>query len=226
MARKLLTPALVLIAVFLSHSVFARDLQQTNESSLQVSRYITLEPGPTNAQRNPLKVVFPNIIFSAKIKSVGQAIQFLLKDTGYHLAKHHPDKRVLKMFRLPLPKIHRRMGPLTLAQALETLSGEPWQLSVDPINRLISFQLPDYFQRALQLKFKKTPVKTLHTQHKKQQRVNVKNRVVKKRTNFKRKLVWSVKPSKARINTAKRVHKKPRVNNNVLTMADIPAALR
>jgi len=47
---------------------------------------------------------------------------------------------------LPLPKVHHSLGPITLTQALSTLAGSPWRLVVDPIHRLISFQLPDYFQ--------------------------------------------------------------------------------
>ena len=134
-----------------------RDLYHANESSLQVSRYVNLLPGPTNAQRNPLHMVLPNVSFRAEVKSVGQAIRFLLKDTGFRLARYHPDKRVFQMFRLSLPKIHRHMGPLTLEQALNTLSGEPWILSIDPINRLVSFQLPDNVETAVQSNSKPLP---------------------------------------------------------------------
>lgn len=143
---------LVLSTLFIISNVSARDFHHANESSLHVSRYVNLLPGPTNAQRNPMHMVLPNVVFQTNIKSVGQAIQFLLKDTGYKLTRYHPDKRVHQMFRLSLPKIHRRMGALTLEQALNTLSGEPWILSIDPINRLVSFQLPKYFNTAIQTK--------------------------------------------------------------------------
>jgi len=167
MNRMNLKPLPTLFAITVSVLVtnaYARDLQHTNESSLQISRYVNILPGPTEAQRNPLHMVLPNVLFNHNIKSVGQAIQFLLKDTGYKLTRHHPDKRVHQMFRLSLPKIHRRMGPLTLEQALKTLSGEPWVLSVDPINRLISFQLPDHFKKPTHMSanpaLKKVAVKT------------------------------------------------------------------
>ena len=145
------TLLLTLFASLFVSSVTARPLHHANESSLQVSRYVNLLPGPTHAQRNPLHMVLPSIVFSNNIKSVGQAIHFLLNDTGYKLTSHHPDIRVHQMFRLSLPKIHRHMGPLTLEQALKTLSGEPWILAVDPINRLVSFQLPDYFKKPVQM---------------------------------------------------------------------------
>ncbi len=143
------SPYLVLL-LLVTNSISANtpSLPHQNESALSVSRYVDVLPGPTNAQRNPMNLVLPHISFKHNIKSVGQAINYLLSDTGYKLTRHHPDKRVLKLFRLPLPKIHRNMGPLTLAQALTVLAGEPWRLSVDPINRLVSFQLPEYFKDA------------------------------------------------------------------------------
>ena len=142
------TPWLVLLLLVTS-SVSARtpSLPHQNENSLSVSRYIDVIPGPTNAQKNPLNLVLPHINFKHNIKSVGQAINYLLSDTGYKLTRFHPDKRVHNLFRLPLPKIHRNMGPMTLAQALNVLAGEPWDLSVDPINRLVSFQLPGHFKK-------------------------------------------------------------------------------
>jgi len=141
----------------------AKDLHHANESSLQISRYVNLLPGPTKAQRNPLHMVLPNVSFRHEVKTVGQAIRFLLKDTGFHLTQHHPDKRVFQLFRLSLPKIHRRMGPLTLEQALETLSGDPWILAIDPINRLISFQLPSHLGTAPHIKVKKVIKKKTKT---------------------------------------------------------------
>lgn len=152
-----------------SSNASAKDLHHANESSLQISRYVNLLPGPTKAQRNPLHMVLPNVSFRHEVKTVGQAIRLLLKDTGYRLTRHHPDKRIFHMFRLSLPKIHRRMGPLTLEQALKTLSGEPWILTVDPINRLVSFQLPDHFRVPL----------------------HVKTKPIKKKVNKPRKAVWN-----------------------------------
>jgi len=207
-------PALFAITVSLivTHAS-ARDLQHTNESSLQISRYVDLVPGPTEAQRNPLHMVLPNVIFNNNIKSVGQAIHFLLKDTGYKLTRHHPDKRVFQMFRLSLPKIHRRMGPLTLEQALKTLSGEPWVLAVDPINRLISFQLPDYFKKPIQIsanpalkpiaakpvkKWNKSVIKQVQHQYKralKPKKRIIKKHVTKRKPVIARKVTRTTKPS-------------------------------
>ncbi len=142
------TSSWLITLVLLTTSISAKtpSLPHQNENALSISRYVDVLPGPTNAQKNPMNLVLPHISFKPNIKSVGQAINYLLSDTGYKLTRHHPDKRVHKLFRLPLPKIHRNMGPLSLAQALTVLAGDPWNLSVDPINRLVSFQLPGHFK--------------------------------------------------------------------------------
>ncbi len=227
---------LIFITLITAYPVCAKNLYHANESSLQVSRYVDLMPGPTEAQQNPLHLVLPNVVFNQKIKSVGQAINYLLKDTGYKLTRFHPDKRVYTMFRLPLPKIHRHMGPLTLEQALKTLSGEPWMLAVDPINRLISFQLPDLY---------KTQIKTSHLNSTNRNKAKV-NRVqqqvtralkkrplAKKRNDSqKRKLkpVSSVrKTTQRKLVKPKKIikqRKKVALNLNTITWAELPKELR
>lgn len=130
-----------------SISVYAAPMQHLNESSLNVSRYVVASPGPTKAQHNPLQIVIPRVTFHNHINSVGQAITELLKNTGFSVARFHPDKRVEQMFQNQLPAIHRNMGPLTLEQALKTLIGKPWILSVDPVHRLVSYELPGSYRQ-------------------------------------------------------------------------------
>ena len=223
-------PHIILILaslIFTSTLVSARDLYHANESSLQISRYVDLLPGPTDAQRNPLHIVLPNVVFNQKIKSVGQAIQFLLKDTGYKLTRFHPDKRVHQMFRLSLPKIHRRMGPITLEQALKTLSGEPWNLAVDPINRLISFQLPDLYKNPVHYKVatKTNKINRITWNKKKVNKIQrqYKKALKPKRVSIKRKHTPHKKVIKVVRNSPK---KKALLELNKLTWADLPKELR
>jgi len=44
---------------------------------------------------------------------------------------------------LPLPAIHRTIGPMTLDRALNTLSGEAFELIVDPVHRKVAFELSE-----------------------------------------------------------------------------------
>jgi len=143
MLKKLYLASLIAVTAF-SFQVSA-DNSISNEQIKNVSRYVTLMPKATKAQRNPMKGIINRVHFRNNIKTVGQAIQNILKDSGFRLTRYHPEKRVHKMFSLRLPNIHRNMGPISLENTLEVLAGEPWELSVDPINRLVSFELPlDY----------------------------------------------------------------------------------
>ena len=44
---------------------------------------------------------------------------------------------------LPLPRAHRKIGPLDLRSAIHTLAGEPWHLHEDAIQRVIWLTLKD-----------------------------------------------------------------------------------
>jgi len=140
--------AFLFIMIGLSSEADASPMRHVSESNLHVSRYVESTPGPTEAQFNPLHVVIPRVRFGSNVYSIGQAINVLLIDTGYRLARQHPDKRVEQILKLRLPDIQRNMGPLTLEQALKTLVSSPWILSVDPVHRLISYELPYLYRSA------------------------------------------------------------------------------
>jgi type IV pili sensor histidine kinase/response regulator len=44
------------------------------------------------------------------------------------------------LFELPLPAVHRSLGPLILRHALEVLGGPAYELAADPAGRLVSFE--------------------------------------------------------------------------------------
>jgi len=221
------SPCLVLLLLVTS-SISAKtpSLPHQNESALSISRYVDVLPGPTNAQKNPMHLVLPHISFKHNIQSVGQAINFLLSDTGYKLTRHHPDRRVHNLFRLSLPKIHRNMGPLTLAQALIVLAGEPWRLSVDPINRLVSFQLPDYFKQVKSQNRNQVKKKSTRPLQKKES-VSITDRQMKKlNRQYQSSLQAKKQKTRAKIHKkhiVKRAFKKP---THELVWADIPKELR
>ena len=55
-------------------------------------------------------------------------------------SKRHATQRTLD---LPLPRAHRKIGPLDLRSAIHTLAGEPWHLHEDAIQRVIWLTLKD-----------------------------------------------------------------------------------
>ncbi|MCP3994765.1 MAG: hypothetical protein GY722_06845, partial [bacterium] len=73
--------------------------------------------------------------------TVGEAVRYLLQRSGYRLPTAEsigPDTVVL--FGLPLPAVHRSLGPMTLRDALATLAGPAFYLVQDPVHRLITFE--------------------------------------------------------------------------------------
>ena len=107
----------------------------------RVSRYGYVTPDATPEQRDPLSVVV-KVSFNSHIATVGEALDHLLLRSGYQMASleaSDPSMRILVS--RDLPEVHRKLGPITLVNALKALSGPVWELIVDPVNRLISFDL-------------------------------------------------------------------------------------
>ena len=112
-----------------------------DSDELQVGRYQTVILQPTDEQLDLLSSIV-EIELPGDIKTVGQAIVHLLDGSGYRLLspKLAEPYRVL-LFSLPLPKVQRQLGPISLRQALEMLSGPAFRLVIEPAYRLVSFEL-------------------------------------------------------------------------------------
>jgi len=111
----------------------------------QVARYSTMAPVPRTAEVQPLHTVI-SVTFPGEVHKVGDALSFLLRRSGYRLAPTEAaDPAVDVLMDHTLPAVHRRLGPITLIRALTTLAGPAWKLVVDPVHRLVSFDLaPQY----------------------------------------------------------------------------------
>ncbi len=107
---------------------------------IQVGRYSLLATTPTESQADLLAATV-TVQFPERIQTVGEAVPYLLQSSGYRLATAEairPD--TVALFELPLPAVHRSLGPMTLRDALETLAGSAFHLVQDPVHRLISFE--------------------------------------------------------------------------------------
>ena len=107
---------------------------------IQVGRYSLLAATPTQAQAELLATTM-TVRFPERIQTVGEAARYILQRSGYRLATADsigPDTAAL--FALPLPAVHRSLGPMTLRDALETLAGPVFHLVQDPVHRLITFE--------------------------------------------------------------------------------------
>jgi len=107
---------------------------------VQVGRYSLLSATPTEAQTDLMGTTV-TVQFPERIQSVGEAVRYLLQRSGYRLATAEAlDPEAMALLSLPLPAVHRNLGPLTLQQALQTLAGPTFRLVQDPVHRLIAFE--------------------------------------------------------------------------------------
>lgn len=106
---------------------------------LRVGRYPRTAPQPRPDQRDLLSAIV-DIELSDEVETVGEAIAAVLENSGYRLSPNPSASCQEELFELPLPAVHRSLGPLTLRQALEVLSGPAYQPAMDPVRRLVSFE--------------------------------------------------------------------------------------
>ena len=110
-------------------------------SEVQIGRYSALRALPTVAQADLLSATI-TARFPERTQTVGEAVRYLLQRSGYRLADHPVANSVTAdLLELPLPAVHRNLGPISLQQALETLIGPVFRLVLDPVHRLIAFEL-------------------------------------------------------------------------------------
>lgn len=131
---------LVLVSLLL-FSNFAQSASFT-----QVDRYLTLSHQALPEQSDLLSQTF-QVHFPGNVFSVGDGVRYLLSCSGYRLMNVSMlSKSVQILLNQPLPKAHRKLGPISLRNGLLTLVGEPFALMVDPVHRLVGFQLKPNFQ--------------------------------------------------------------------------------
>ncbi len=110
-------------------------------SDIQIDRYTQQSYAPSSEQSDLLSVVV-KVDFPASIASVGGAIDYLLAQSGY--AQRNTDRIELeRLFSMPLPRVHRSIGPIPLRTALEMIAGKPWQIVEDPLERTVTFELKE-----------------------------------------------------------------------------------
>lgn len=111
--------------------------------------YAVITPTASAEQRDLLAVVV-SLKFPVGVDTVGQALEMLLERSGYRMAYgENTDPELGTLLLLPLPQIHRNLGPIRLRDALQALAGSAWILVEDPVNRLVSFDLNARYYRAM-----------------------------------------------------------------------------
>ena len=107
---------------------------------VQVGRYSMIAATPTAAQTDLLATTI-NVQFPQRIQTLEEAVRHLLQRSGYRLAAAESiGPETMALFALPLPAVHRSLGPMTLRDALATVAGSAFRLVQDPVHRLITFE--------------------------------------------------------------------------------------
>lgn len=122
---------LIVMAVSGASEVFARELARTD-------RYTLTAMEATSDQAKPLSTI-TSVSLGRDVNSVGDAINELLKGSGYRWQSQDSADHLLN--ELPLPAVVRNMGPIRLSDALQTLAGEAWVLRTDNLKRVVWFEI-------------------------------------------------------------------------------------
>ncbi|NKB65230.1 MAG: pili assembly chaperone [Gammaproteobacteria bacterium] len=106
----------------------------------QVDRYSVMVVGPTAGQLDLLAVTSA-VIIPSDVETIGDALGWLLRDSGYRLASESVlSIDAQKMLELPLPSVHRRFEPMALKIVIALIVGPSFYLVQDPVYRLITFE--------------------------------------------------------------------------------------
>ena len=109
-------------------------------NDLQVGRYSLFATTPTEAQADLLQATI-KVQFPDRVRTVGDAVKHLLQQSGSRLAGSEATGTASAyLMALPLPAVHRSVGPMPLKRALETLVGPAFHLVEDPVHRLVAFE--------------------------------------------------------------------------------------
>ncbi|AKU12459.1 hypothetical protein AzCIB_2566 [Azoarcus sp. CIB] len=111
----------------------------TTPDQVRLARYTVAEPAPAAAVVDPLAVVAAVNFPREHVRTVGDAIAYLLLRTGYRVASADPAATAL--LALPLPESHRVLGPYPARAILHVLLGDPYNVNPSPVDRTLTIAL-------------------------------------------------------------------------------------
>jgi conjugative transfer region protein (TIGR03748 family) len=104
----------------------------------RTDRYTLTKIEATSEQERPLMAI-TTLSFGREVLTVGDAIQETLLGSGFKWQS--PDSQDQLLNSLPLPAVVREIGPIRLADALQTIAGEAWILRTDILHRAVWFEM-------------------------------------------------------------------------------------
>lgn len=101
---------------------------------VRYDRYLLVNTSP---QQPPLEQLIALSVPPGFHPTVGEALQYLLRDSGWSLCL--ADVRRAQLYGLPLPLSQYHTGPLRLKAALQLLAGPAWRTTADENRREVCF---------------------------------------------------------------------------------------
>lgn len=119
---------------------------QVNDSGrVSIDRYATVVAEPHASQLDLMSVIV-DVKFDKSIKTVGEAVKQLLATHGFRLGEITAGGySQYVLYLLPLPDIHRHLGPMSLEAALQVLGGESFDLKVNPVTREVNYRIREAY---------------------------------------------------------------------------------
>ncbi|KIS41947.1 pilus assembly protein PilL [Kosakonia radicincitans] len=124
----------LLVALLLTtfHGVAAGSLSVPEVT--RYDRYLLVNTSPGSS---PLEQLTTLSVPPGFHPAVGEALQYLLRDSGWSLCL--PDASRAQLYTLPLPLSQYRIGPQRLKTSLHLLAGPAWQLTFNETRREVCF---------------------------------------------------------------------------------------
>ncbi|WP_336852074.1 pilus assembly protein PilL [Pseudescherichia vulneris] len=101
---------------------------------VRYDRYLLVSTSPQQPPLEQLTALSVPLGFHPKI---GEALQYLLRDSGWSLCL--ADVRRAQLYGLPLPLSQYRTGPLRLKATLQLLAGPAWRITTDENRQEVCF---------------------------------------------------------------------------------------
>lgn len=140
---------IITIAAVLAMNICVASVACADSVDMRVGRYMTSVSKPSLAQRDLLSQTI-QVRFPLSVQTVGDALHYLLRYSGYSLVDASHQNAALKiLLKKPLPWVDREFQSLSLKDALITLAGPAFTLSEDVLNREVNFPLKPEFSKKL-----------------------------------------------------------------------------
>ncbi len=127
-----------------ARQTLSADLYSSAPEVVRYDRYRLVDISPTQAQRYPLAQVVSLRIPASVSPTVGDALRYVLRESGYRLCTTGGQANAL--YQHPLPAVQYQLGPVRLSDALQIFGGPAWQVDVDEVQRVVCHSLRQGYQ--------------------------------------------------------------------------------